>query len=110
MLRRKRRADPVTPEVAEAVMRRDLHGCVAQRIAAVNQWAITPCDGRATLDHVRDEPMMGKRAPSDPQHLVTLCWHHHLDGWATAHRAELRAYLAQFNESDRDRAVSVPPA
>ena len=38
---------------------------------------------------------MGKRAPSDAAHLVTLCWHHHLDGWATAHRPELRAYLRE---------------
>lgn len=100
MLRRKPRKDPVTPEVAYAVMRRDLRGCVAQRIAVVHQWAITPCDGRLTLDHVRDEPMMGKRAPSDPGHLVTLCWHHHLDGWATSHREELRSYLRSFLPPD----------
>ena len=110
MLRRKRHSDPVTPEVAEAVLRRDFRGCVAQRIAIVTLSRIDACDGRVTLDHVRDEPMMGKRAPSDPQHLVTLCWHHHLDGWATSNRPALRAYLAQFNENDRDRAVSVPPA
>jgi hypothetical protein len=38
--------------------------------------------------------MMGKRAPSDMAHLVTLCEHHHLDGWATSHRPLLRRYLA----------------
>jgi hypothetical protein len=46
-----------------------------------------------TLDHVKEQPRMGKRAPSDMAHLVTLCWHHHLDGWATAHRPQLRRYL-----------------
>jgi hypothetical protein len=51
------------------------------------------CQGRLTLDHVKDQPMIGKRAPSDMAHLVTLCWHHHLDGWATSHRPELRDYL-----------------
>lgn len=69
------------------------------------------CGGRDTLDHVRDQPMMGKRAPSDPQHLVVVCEAHHIwTGWATSHRPELRAYLASFNENDRDRAVAVPPA
>ncbi len=82
--------DPVTAQVALAVFNRD-QGCVAVELG---EWAST-CEGRLTLDHVRDQPMMGKRAPSDPQHLVSLCWHHHLNGWATSHRPELRAYLAR---------------
>jgi len=81
--------DPVTPELREAVFRRDM-GCIAPFI----EKTIDLCSGRLTLDHVKDQPMMGKRAPSDMEHLVTVCWHHHLDGWATAHRPELRAYLA----------------
>lgn len=56
------------------------------------------CSGRLTYDHVKDEPMMGKRAPSDPAHLVSLCWHHHLDGWATSNRPALRQYLYEVNE------------
>lgn len=82
------RRDPVTEQVRSAVLRRDA-GCVAPRLGAT-----TLCDGRLTLDHVKDQPMMGKRAPSDPRHLATLCWSHHMDGWATSHRPELRAYLA----------------
>jgi hypothetical protein len=87
-----KRRDPVTPELREAVLRRD-RGCVASRVCD----CITSknCAGRLTLDHVKDQPRMGKRAPSDLEHLVTLCWTHHLDGWATAHRPELRAYLAR---------------
>ena len=90
--------DPVTPELREAVLKRD-GGCVAPFIGVDydphnKTWdAIDRCKGRLTLDHVKDAPMMGKRAPSDMAHLVTLCWHHHLDGWATAHRPELREYL-----------------
>lgn len=49
-----------------------------------------------TLDHVRDHAMMGKRPPSDEAHLVTLCPHHHLNGWATGHRPLLREYLASL--------------
>jgi hypothetical protein len=83
------RRDPVTPELREVVLRRD-GGCVAPRLGAS-----LDCQGRATLDHVKDQPMMGKRAPSDADHLVTLCEFHHLwSGWATSHRPELRAYLA----------------
>lgn len=82
--------DRVTIETAALVFQRD-KGCVAVELG---EWAGS-CNGRLTLDHVRDQPMMGKRAPSDLQHLVALCWHHHLDGWATSHRPELRAYLAR---------------
>jgi hypothetical protein len=90
MIRSRAHRDPVTPQLREAVLRRD-GGCVASR--ACSCIASGNCSGRLTLDHVKDQPMMGKRAPSDRRHLVTLCWHHHLDGWATAHRPELRAYL-----------------
>lgn len=89
MLRRKPHKDPVTPEVRLFVLNRDA-GCIAVRLGALPEG----CGGRLTLDHVKDEPMMGKRAPSDPAHLVTLCENHHLfNGWATRHRPELRAYL-----------------
>ena len=89
------RPDAVTPELREAVLRRD-GGCVASRFGLYPYAG--PCDGRLTLDHVKDQPRMGKRAPSDAAHLVTLCWHHHLDGWATAHRPELRAYLREVEK------------
>ncbi len=86
----KRHKDPVTPELRMAVLERDRE-CVA--------WRLDPaigdgdCRGRLTLDHVKDQPRMGVRAPSDMAHLVTVCEHHHLDGWATSHRPELREYL-----------------
>ena len=86
------RPDPVTPAVRLAVLTRD-RDCVAYRLGATDY-----CSGRLTLDHVKDQPRMGKRAPSDPAHLVALCWHHHLDGWATAHRPELRAYLREATD------------
>jgi hypothetical protein len=84
-----RRRDPVTPELRLAVLARD-GGCIAVRLGA------DPADCRSplTLDHVKDQPRMGKRAPSDMAHLVAVCRGHHLDtGWATSHRPELREYL-----------------
>jgi len=85
-----RRRDPVTPEMRMFVLMRD-NGCTAVRLGE----SPADCAGPLTLDHVKDQPMMGKRAPSDAAHLVTLCRRHHIDtGWATSHRTELRAYLA----------------
>jgi len=83
-----RKADPVTPDVRVAVLERD-RGCVAVTLGEDP----ADCRGRLTLDHVKDQPRMGKRAPSDARHLATVCEFHHLDGWATSHRPELRAYL-----------------
>jgi hypothetical protein len=95
MIRRKRK-DPVTPELALAVLRRD-QGCVAPRLGG----SFMDCGGRSTLDHVKDEPRMGVRAPSDMAHLVTLCEGHHLwTGWATANRPALREYLRSVNGED----------
>lgn len=87
------RRDPVTPELRIEVFERD-HGCVAPTI----DYFCDPCNGRLTLDHIQEGyGRMGKRAPSDRGHLVSVCWHHHLDGWSTSHRAELREYLARVN-------------
>lgn len=83
-------SDPVAPELRLRVLERD-GDCVAFQFAATDE-----CRGRLTLDHVKSEPRMGKRAPSDLAHLVTVCEHHHLDGWATSHRPELRQYLREI--------------
>ena len=89
-IRRHPHKDPVTQELREAILERD-RGCVARRLDSLAGY----CEGRLTLDHVQEGyGRMGKRAPSDMAHLVTLCWHHHLDGWATANRPLLRSYLA----------------
>lgn len=81
--------DPVSEATRMLVMHRD-RDCVAPRLDA----GAGHCEGRLTLDHVKDEPRLGKRAASDAAHLVTLCERHHLwTGWATSHRPELRRYL-----------------
>ena len=101
------RADPVTAEVRKEVLSRDGYRCVALTLDPAHRcqdrWGreIGRPPGQMntadlTLDHVKDQPMMGKRAPSDPAHLVVLCWGAHLlTDWATSHRPELRAYLAE---------------
>jgi hypothetical protein len=95
-LKRKKHSDPVTPEMRERVLERDEYRCVAPLLGAssacANRWGDEGIDD-LTLDHIREFAMMGKRAPSDEKHMVTLCYHHHLHGWATAHRDLLREYL-----------------
>ena len=85
--------DRVTPDTAESVLERD-RGCVAVLLGA----NADDCRPPLTLDHVKDQPRMGNRAPSDRAHLVAICRAHHLDnGWATSHRPALREYLARVS-------------
>lgn len=82
----------MTPAVRLAVLERD-GGCLAVRLGDVDP---ASCAGPLTLDHVKDEPRMGVRAPSDAAHLATVCRGHHIDtGWATANRPLLREYLRE---------------
>lgn len=63
--------------------------CVPARLGAPD-----PCSGRLTIEHVKTESMMGKRAPSDQWHTLLACLHHNLS-WcllAASKEAE-RTYL-----------------
>ena len=121
--------DPVTPEMREAVFARDRlivsrfmaalgqavtwrrdrlmtpHGGVACPAIVIDydneMWA---CWGRWTLDHIKSGMRLGRRAPSDAFHLISLCEGHTENGmrhgriWNTSHRPEIRAYLEQVNK------------
>lgn len=95
------RSDPVTPETRAAVFRRD-GSCVAPLLGG----SAMDCSGRSTIEHVKDELRMGKRAPSDLGHMVALCQGHTEDGrragyqWNTdkANRERVRAYLEGKSE------------
>ena len=101
--------DPVSPELHQAILNRDrqimLSSGVLQRTTCVapvvDPSQLGMCFGRSTLDHVQDSyGRMGRRAASDAEHLVTICQAHSEAGaragyqWNTAHRPELRQYLA----------------
>lgn len=112
-IRRKAHKDPVTPPLRLHVIARDEGRCQAPIIASANEQPITSCTDRwgrpavmyvtidgpvyttdsLTLQHVKDAPRIGKRAPSDERHLLTLCWGHHLGGWADIHLPEQREHL-----------------
>jgi hypothetical protein len=86
-------------EVMEMYRQAQKEPCVARTVDPLDSG---PCGGRLTLDHVHRHAggTFGKRAPSDPQHLVVLCALHHLgEGdkggrvWARANKPKLRWYL-----------------
>ena len=47
--------------------------CIVRTIDPLNP---TRCGGKQEVDHVKDQPMMGKRAPDDAAHLVAMCQEH----------------------------------
>ena len=104
---------PITDRLREKVMLRDRHAiweASKSPLSFVAFWArkkifcmvdvLDPSDsvhcwGPSTLDHVKDDLMMGKKAPDDEYHLVTLCWYHNvLKPPSKRLRQEERAYLA----------------
>lgn len=91
------RKDPVTPDTRQRVFERDGFQCVAPRVGGTSM----DCFGELRLEHVKSELRMGKRAPSDMAHLVTLCEGHTEPGmrggyvWCTdrRNREAMREYL-----------------
>lgn len=77
--------------------------CVVPTIDPSNPDA---CAGKQEIDHVKDEPRMGKRAPDDELHLVAMCQNHNT--WHPPRR-ELRqaerAYLKRYAEPEPDRTA-----
>lgn len=93
--------DRVTSELHAAVLVRD-RACFLSKMDAGHscrdQWGNphAPTDlAMLTLDHVKDAPRMGKRAPSDLAHLVAMCWAGNVGVPSKAVREAERAYLAR---------------
>lgn len=95
------RKDPVTPELRLALFERD-GSCIAPLVGG----SALDCWGRSTIEHVKSELRLGRRAPSDMGHCVVLCEGHSENGsrggfqWNTAkqNRAAVRAYLERVTE------------
>jgi hypothetical protein len=95
--------EPVTPLVREAVFQRD-KVCVLAIYDAAHQCYDVWGDahraddwGRLTLEHVKDKLRMGKRAPSDPAHLVVLCgYRNSIRSLTKVERSWVRSYLQGF--------------
>jgi hypothetical protein len=69
-VRRKPHKDPVTPELHDYIVARDM-GCVGRWLLMEGE-----CDGRIEIDHILNGGV-GKRGPSVPLNLVSLCSAHH---------------------------------
>ena len=94
------RKDPVTADVRREVLARD-RMCIAYRMdnehRCRDQWgdAHSPFDvERLTLEHVKEHLTLGRRAPSDPAHLVALCGGTNVGVPSKAMREAFRQYLA----------------
>ena len=86
-----RRKDPVPEAEANYVYARDRGRCVVPHL---DSGELGKCSGRLTLEHVKDQPMMGKRAPSDRHHMLVVCLGHNLGWCLTSAAKELeRRYL-----------------
>lgn len=97
------RGNKVSPEVREQVLLRDLL-CFLYRIDKSHKCFDTfgnphePTDlNSLTLDHVKDEPTLGKKARSDTKHLMALCGAANVKGVSREVRQLQRAYLRRVN-------------
>jgi hypothetical protein len=95
--------DPVTAEVRAEVFARDRRCVLAIRDATHVCYSVWggahPSDDWAQLqlEHVKDKLRMGKRAPSDPKHLVVLCgYRNSIRPLTKVERSWVREYLMQF--------------
>ena len=79
------------------------HFCRDRWSSPIPWWRIARIDPSGDsalfeLDHVKEEPMMGQKAPDDSAHLVMACHLAHQGGLATSHegREYERRWLAAF--------------
>jgi hypothetical protein len=93
-MKRKARKSDVPEWLFGYLMGRD-RGCKAPALGATD-----PCSGRLTIEHVKSESRMGKRAESDPAHTLLLCLGHNT-GWAlyAASKDAEREYLRRVERS-----------
>ena len=100
-LKSKRRKSDVPDWLPGYLEARD-RGCVPARLGAPD-----PCQGRMTIEHVRDrdKPATGKRAPSDKWHTVWACLHHNGTWCLTSAAKDLeRGYLERVEGYEDDVA------
>ena len=71
---RRKPEDKVPAWLPGYLLARD-RGCVPARLGAPDK-----CQGRLTIEHVKTDLMMGKRAPSDQWHTLMACLGHNT-GW-----------------------------
>jgi len=89
--RRPKRRRGLSPE--DRAVYRSVEARDGSCVAPVVEPGIDLCDGPVQREHVRYRAAMGGRRITTRDGVVLLCRHHHMDGWATSHKDELRVYL-----------------
>jgi hypothetical protein len=91
----------VTPALREQVLRRD-GACILWRLDSSHvchdRWgdAHSPLDlDRLTLEHVKRDLRMGRRAENRPDCLVAMCWAGNVGVPSKIQRGAIRGYLAK---------------
>jgi hypothetical protein len=70
-------------------------GCIVKQLVPSHV-----CSGGLTIEHVKDSPRMGKRAPSDRRHMVLACWQANVWTVETSkYRPLIREYLAMVEDA-----------
>lgn len=93
--RRSRGLSPEEKEVYRHVEQRD-GSCVAPAVDP----GVDLCEGPIHREHVRYAAAMGGRRITTRNGVVLLCRRHHMDGWATSHKPELRLHLAKVEPQE----------
>lgn len=93
-----RRSDPVTAELAADLWARDI-GCTLSFLdpghVCTDRWGtIVGWRDAVTIEHVKTDLRMGRRAPSDLEHCVLLCAGSNVGVPSKRERALMREYLA----------------
>ena len=93
----------LNPELRRAVMARD-GMCFLARVDPAHVcrdvWGDrhSPDDlNRLTIEHVKDEPMMGRKAPDSLTNLIVLCGYANVAVPSKAERVRMRDYLRAVN-------------
>jgi hypothetical protein len=112
---RARDGDKVTEDLRRRVLVRD-QVCFIFRIdrghICADRWGRlhSPYETwRLSLDHVKDQARMGKRAPSDEWHLVAVCYKGNIDVPSKEVRMAERTYLQSLRDAatlEEDPAAS----
>jgi len=108
---RRTKPNPVTGAVRWAVVHRDRMCVLAMLVTGHvcrDQWGERHASydqRKLTIEHVKDELMMGRRAPSDVGHLVALCAGANIDVPSKSDREAMRHYLAGFYAPESEARV-----
>jgi hypothetical protein len=76
--------------------------CMVPYLEPTNRY---PCSGSQTVDHVKDAPMMGRRAPDDPRHLIAMCEAHNI--WHPPSKALRQAEREYLGRPDQEALPDV---